>query len=86
MQERYNAAAIEEKWQNRWDAEETFKVTEDPSREKFYLLEMFPYPSGRIHMGHVRNYSIAPSACRRKMPRSTTASIPPNGPSRTSPA
>lgn len=66
MQERYNAAAIEEKWQNRWDAEETFKVREDASREKFYLLEMFPYPSGRIHMGHVRNYSIGDVVARFK--------------------
>ncbi|MDX9707974.1 MAG: leucine--tRNA ligase [Trichloromonas sp.] len=66
MQERYDAAAIEEKWQNRWDAEASFKVTEDPSREKFYLLEMFPYPSGRIHMGHVRNYSIGDVVARFK--------------------
>ncbi|TRO83832.1 leucine--tRNA ligase [Trichloromonas acetexigens] len=66
MQERYNAATIEEKWQNRWDADETFKVTEDPAREKFYLLEMFPYPSGRIHMGHVRNYSIGDVVARFK--------------------
>ncbi len=66
MQERYNAAAIEEKWQNRWDADKTFKVTEDASRKKFYLLEMFPYPSGRIHMGHVRNYSIGDVVARYK--------------------
>jgi len=66
MQERYNAGAIEEKWQAYWDANQTFKVAEDPARQKFYLLEMFPYPSGRIHMGHVRNYSIGDVVARFK--------------------
>ena len=63
---RYDFAAIESKWQKRWSADNTFKVTEDPSRKKYYLLEMFPYPSGRIHMGHVRNYSIGDVIARHK--------------------
>src|SRR5581483_1184472 len=58
MKEKYFPAEIEEKQQQRWAAAKVFEVTEDPARRKFYCLEMLPYPSGRIHMGHVRNYSI----------------------------
>ncbi|MFP5213877.1 MAG: leucine--tRNA ligase [Acidobacteriota bacterium] len=58
MESKYTPKSIEKKWQEHWESEGLFKVGEDPSRQKFYLLEMFPYPSGRIHMGHVRNYSI----------------------------
>jgi len=54
----YDFAAIEERWQKVWAERGTFEVREDPAKRKFYLLEMYPYPSGRIHMGHVRNYSI----------------------------
>jgi len=55
---RYDHAAVERKWQARWKTEETHRVRADPSKPPYYVLEMFPYPSGRIHMGHVRNYSI----------------------------
>lgn len=58
MKEKYYPVEIEEKQQQRWAAAKTFEVTADPAKPKFYCLEMLPYPSGRIHMGHVRNYSI----------------------------
>jgi len=62
----YDFKSIEEKWQKIWEEDDTFKVERDPSRKKFYLLEMFPYPSGRIHMGHVRNYAIGDAIARFK--------------------
>lgn len=69
MDERYNPKIVEERWQQHWAAHKTFKVTEDASRPKYYCLEMFPYPSGRIHMGHVRNYSIGDVVSRYKRMR-----------------
>jgi leucyl-tRNA synthetase len=58
MDEKYFAQKIEQKWQKRWAEKKTFEARIDTSKEKFYALEMLPYPSGRLHMGHVRNYSI----------------------------
>jgi leucyl-tRNA synthetase len=58
MLKEYNPKTIEPEVQKTWETQGTFRVSEDPDREKFYCLSMFPYPSGRLHMGHVRNYSI----------------------------
>jgi len=66
MEERYNPKGVEDKWQSFWAEHESFKAVEDSERKKYYLLEMFPYPSGRIHMGHVRNYSIGDVIARFK--------------------
>lgn len=69
MNQRYHPKEIEEKWQKIWETQKVFKVTEDSNKEKYYLLEMFPYPSGKIHMGHVRNYSIGDVVARYKKMR-----------------
>ncbi|WP_273522068.1 leucine--tRNA ligase [Rhodosalinus sediminis] len=63
---RYAPAEIEPKWQRAWDAAGAFAAAPDPAREKYYVLEMFPYPSGRIHIGHVRNYTMGDVVARYK--------------------
>lgn len=63
---KYEPQKIEEKWQERWEKEKIFEVDMDPKKDKYYVLEMYPYPSSKLHMGHLRNYSIGDSFARFK--------------------
>jgi leucyl-tRNA synthetase len=65
----YNPQEVEAKWRERWDAEGVFNADADPARPKYYLLEMLPYPSGTLHMGHMRNYTIGDAVARYRRMR-----------------
>jgi len=69
MQERYNFQEIEKKWQKKWEDSKIYQVPDESDKPKYYCLEMFPYPSGNLHMGHVRNYSIGDVVARFKTMR-----------------